>query len=185
MYEDETSACTNERVNKIGYLVIERMVLIIFIMLALILTACSRGERSAKSKVQGMNQGHGEMQSGDQLMTMGKGDVSVVDLEPGESNLYSQEDIYDAMEEVLDEFEEEFPDCVLTNLVYDEIYSLESAPYWAERYGDDEAIVFLSSFDVGENYKDGSLQAGESYQDWKWILTRDKGEEWELQTWGF
>lgn len=114
-----------------------------------------------------------------------RGDVTVVDLEPGESALYSHEDIYDAMDEVLEHFEEEFPGCVLTNLVYDEAYSQKSAKEWAKKYGDDEAIVFLSGFDVGNRGGNGSLKPGESYRDWQWILTRDKGEEWELQTWGY
>ena len=113
------------------------------------------------------------------------GDVSVVDLEPGSSNLYSQEDIYGAMDEVLKHFEENFPGCVLTNLVYDEAYSQERADQWVKQYGDEQAIIFLSSFDVGEQGGDDGLKSGESYRDWQWILTRDKGEDWELQTWGY
>ncbi len=114
-----------------------------------------------------------------------RGDVSVVDLEPGTSDIYSQEEIYAAMVEVTEHFEEEFEGCVLTNLVYDEVYSLKSAAQWAEQYGDEEAIVFLSSFDVEETGADASLEPGKSYRDWQWVLTRDKGEEWELQTWGY
>ena len=136
-----------------------RIVLGLAIMVALPLTAC------------------GQKTSG--------GDVSVVDLEPGMSALYSQEDIYAAMDEVLEHFAEEFPGCVLTNLVYDEEYSLKQAKEWADQYGDEQALVFLSSFDVGEDGASGSLEPGETYRDWQWILTRDKGEDWELQTWGY
>ena len=114
-----------------------------------------------------------------------KGDVTVVDLEPGESSLYSHEDIYEAMDEVLEHFEEEFPGCVLTNLVYDEEFSLKSAGEWAAKYGDDEAIVFLSGFDVESGGGNQTLKSGDTYRDWQWILTRDKGEDWELQTCGY
>ena len=114
-----------------------------------------------------------------------KGDVTVVDLEPGDSALYSHEDIYGAMDEVLENFEEDFSGCVLTNLVYDEEYSIKKAAQWAERYGDDEAIIFLSSFDAYKDSVDGKLISGESYKDWQWILTRDEGGSWEVQTWGY
>lgn len=114
-----------------------------------------------------------------------KGDVSVVDLEPGTSDLYSQEDIYAAMSEVTEHFAEEFNGCMLTNLVYDETYSLQRAEEWAKQYGDDEAIILLSSFDVSERGGDGSLEPGQTYRDWQWVLTRDEGEDWELQTWGY
>lgn len=114
-----------------------------------------------------------------------KGDVTVVDLEPGESALYSHEDIYDAMDEVLESFEEEFPGCVLTNLVYDEEYSVQKAAQWAERYGDDEAIIFLSGIDAIKDSADGKLKSGVSYKDWQWILTRDDGGSWEVQVWGY
>ena len=114
-----------------------------------------------------------------------KGDVTVVDLEPGDSALYSHEDIYGAMDEVLESFEEEVPGCVLTNLVYDEEYSIKKAAQWAARYGDDEAIIFLSSFDAYKDSVDGKLISGESYKDWQWILTRDESGSWEVQTWGY
>ena len=109
----------------------------------------------------------------------------MVDLEPGDSALYSHEDIYDAMDEVLEEFEEEFPGCVLTNLVYDEEYSIQKASEWAKKYGDDEAIIFLSGIDVAMDSPDGKMRSGESYKDWLWILTRDAGDSWEVQTWGY
>lgn len=159
----EISQMTDKVTSKAVYFVMGRIVLVVAILLVLALTACGKGK------------GKGAL----------KGDVSVVDLEPGTSNLYSQEDIYDAMEEVTEHFAEEFPGCMLTNLVYDEAYSLQSAEQWAKQYGDEEAIVFLSSFDVSETGGDGSLEPGQTYRDWQWILTRDKGEDWELQTWGY
>ena len=85
----------------------------------------------------------------------------------------------------MENFEEDFSGCVLTNLVYDEEYSIKKAAQWAERYGDDEAIIFLSSFDAYKDSVDGKLISGESYKDWQWILTRDEGGSWEVQTWGY
>lgn len=151
-----------EIVGKVSYIVYGRIVFVVMILLVIALVSC--GKKESREDV--------------------RGDVTVVDLEPGESALYSHEDIYDAMDEVLEHFEEEFPGCVLTNLVYDEEYSLKSATQWAEKYGDDEAIVFLSSFDVGAGGGKDNLKAGDTYRDWQWVLTRDKGDDWDLQTWG-
>ena len=110
------STVTEEVVSKISYLVIGRILLLLAIVLALFLTACKQDKP--------------------------RGDVSVVDLEPGSSNIYSPEEIYAAMERVTEYFEEEFEGCVLTNLVYDEDYSMMRAAQWAEKYGDEEAIIF-------------------------------------------
>ena len=40
-------------------------------------------------------------------------------------------------------------------------------------------IVLLSSFDVAIFGADKSLNAGDTYDDWNWILVRKDGGEWE------
>ena len=99
-----------------------------------------------------------------------------------DSKIYSERDIEKAMNRVYREFAF-FEGCVLLELEYDEEYSKERMHDWAEYYNADEAIVLLSKFYVfGEN---GSLEPGETYTKWNWILVRDKGGFWELKTWGY
>ncbi len=99
-----------------------------------------------------------------------------------DSEIYSERDIEKAMNKVYSQFAL-FEGCVLLELEYDEEYSRERMHDWAKQYDADEAIVLLSKFYVaGEN---GSLEPGETYTKWNWILVRDKGGFWELKTWGY
>ena len=47
------------------------------------------------------------------------------------------------------------------------------------RNGADEVLVFTSTFDVDESGGDGSLNPNDTYKNWKWILVRTNGGEWE------
>ena len=99
-----------------------------------------------------------------------------------DSEIYSKRDIEKAMNRVYREFAF-FEGCVLLELEYDEEYSKERMADWAENYNADEAIVLLSKFYVAA--ENGSLEPGETYSKWNWILVRDKGGFWELKTWGY
>ena len=50
---------------------------------------------------------------------------------------------------------------------------------WADRNNADEVIVLLSSFDVDSSGGDGSLNPNSTYNDWKWILVRTNGGQWQ------
>ena len=100
-----------------------------------------------------------------------------------DSEIYSKRDIEKAMNLVYGQFAF-FEGCVLLEIEYDEEYSKERMADWAENYDADEAIVLLSKFYVAGD-SDGSLEPGETYSKWNWILVRNKGGFWELKTWGY
>jgi hypothetical protein len=97
------------------------------------------------------------------------------------SNVYSQEDINKAIETITNEFDEEWTDigCTLTEIYYagDEVSSKYQS--WAERNDADEVIVLLSSFDVDDSGRDGSLNPNCTYDGWNWILVRTNGGQWK------
>lgn len=111
------------------------------------------------------------------------GETGNAKLTVGTSQLYAEEDVLDAMEIVLDFFEQEFDHCELLTLSYDEAVSQKFADGWARQYSADQAIVLESSFYVGQS--EGSLEPNETYEGWDWILTRSTGGKWTLQTWGY
>ena len=55
---------------------------------------------------------------------------------------------------------------------------------WAEKYGDDEGIIFVSTIKTSKNIE-GSLSPNQYYSGWEWILTRKKNGGWKLRDWGF
>lgn len=103
----------------------------------------------------------------------------------GSSDVFSQEDIESAIKIVTEYFQKEFEGYTLRTIEYNEPETLRRAKEWAEQYDAEEAIVLLSSFTVGIHGSDGSLNPGDTYTDWQWILTRNSGEAWKLQTWGY
>ena len=111
------------------------------------------------------------------------GRISNANVELGESSIYTEDEVGDAADIVLDYFAEEFEDCYLTDLWYDEAYSSERTEEWATQYGAEEAIVLLSNFYTGPYGTDG-FELNENYDNWQWILVRSGGE-WELKTWGY
>lgn len=103
-----------------------------------------------------------------------------------QSQVYSKQEIENAMEVTEEEFEKEFKGCKLTDLWYDEDRSTSTSDGWAKQYNAKEAIVLLSNFKVDSLGGDGSLIFGETYKDWQWILVRDeKNSGWKYKTCGY
>ena len=112
------------------------------------------------------------------------GRIAQADVQMGESTIYTEDEIGEAMDIVLEHFKEEFTDCYLTSLWYDEAISVKSAEEWAVQYEAKEAIVLMSNFYTGPYGGDGSLNVNETYENWQWILVRNDGS-WELKTRGY
>ena len=97
---------------------------------------------------------------------------------------YSAEEIGAAMDLVERKFTRDFQGCTLQKLWYDNAQAQAEAE-WAQDYHTDEAIVLLSNFHVSENGGDGSLNPNRDYTNWNWVLVRNSGGNWVLQTWGY
>lgn len=113
------------------------------------------------------------------LMAGCRGDVSNVKVLEYKSDIYSEEEIEEAIEAVKKYFRSEFSGCTLTEITYagdDKILSYED---WATRNDADEVIVLISSFDVDASGGDGSLNPNSTYSNWSWILARRNGEKWQ------
>ena len=114
-----------------------------------------------------------------------KGDISRVERIIGESAVYTQAEIEDAMEVAIAHFKAEFEGCTLLTMEYAEEKAISAGEAWAETYGAEEGIVLLSSFQVDDKGGDGSFNPGDTYRNWQWILVRSEGGVWELKTWGY
>ena len=117
------------------------------------------------------------------LTACGGGDVRNVERRIGRCEQYSEKQINDAMDEVEKFFKAEFDGCKLLRLEYDEEKTLEEAREWSTQCGAD-AIVLVSDFSVDGSGGDGSLNPGETYRNWKWILKKST-VGWKLETWGY
>ena len=95
------------------------------------------------------------------------------------SELYTQKDIDAAIGVIKKEFSRNWKGCTLTEIYYagDDV-SQEHAE-WAERNGTDEVIVLTSSFDVDESGASPTLNPGQTYTRWMWILVRSNGGKWQ------
>ena len=113
------------------------------------------------------------------------GNASQVQVITGESVLFTEREIEQAMETAMNHFRREFDGCTMTKIAYMEEKSAPAAKEWAQQYGAEEAIVLYSSFDVDASGGDGSLNPNSTYTNWQWVLTRDAGGEWVLRTWGY
>lgn len=112
------------------------------------------------------------------------GTLNFVDIEEFSSEIYTDRDIADAMEVVLEEFQGK-KDRILLNLSY--IGDAELADYgdWADRNGADDVIVFLTDYYVSFFSDTPTQNTASEYENWKFILVRTNGGEWEIVDQGY
>lgn len=113
------------------------------------------------------------------------GNIDNLKVTLGNSDLYTKDEIQSAVNYILGKFQVDFIDCVMTELNYDEAFSLSQCQVWADQYDADEAIVFTCTFNTTENYQELVMEPGQVCEGYNWILTRNEGEGWTLQTWGY
>ncbi len=113
------------------------------------------------------------------------GNITSVNLDPGSSVSYTQEEIKAAMNTVTAYFQQNFSGCTLTKLWYAENQVLAAEAEWASQYRAEQAIVLLSDFTTDAQGGDGSLNPNQTYTNWQWILVRNNGENWQLKDWGY
>lgn len=112
------------------------------------------------------------------------GDVSGTEVEIVDSIMFSEKEIYDAADVVMDFFKDEMDGCTLNTLTYNERFSANEALEWAEHYKAEQAIILYSNFDTDPQKSSPTLEPGANYA-WKWILTRSGPDKWKLQNWGY
>ena len=115
----------------------------------------------------------------------GGGNVDQIVLVSVESELYVEEDIQDAADAVLGYSKKGFDGCTLTELRCAGGEASEQFARWEEQYQVDEAVVLLSTFDVGSSGGDGALNPNYTCRDWGWGLGRNAGGAWEPLTCGY
>lgn len=116
-----------------------------------------------------------------------RGDVSNVDRNIVDSELYTEAEIHEAMAAVERYFQANFPGCTLRELTYDEQFSIErGGSTYAERNEAERSLVLTSVFDVGGSDLGGGLSANKTVSTgWTWRLTQNDGEGWILQGCGY
>lgn len=105
--------------------------------------------------------------------------VDEVSVHEADSQIYSEKDIKSAMDTIKNEFARDWSGCTLTELYYAGDECSKEHQDWADRNEADEVLVLLSSFDVDASGADGSLNPNSTYSDWKWILVRTTGGQWQ------
>ncbi|MEG0592753.1 MAG: DUF4829 domain-containing protein [Coprobacillus sp.] len=115
----------------------------------------------------------------------------VVDVEIGQSSIFSKEEINNAVETVKNQFS--FDGAALTKIWYDQEkdYHL-SESYLTNGKGStnnskkENTIVLLSNFDVGFFGVSPALNANSTYSDYQWVLIRDsQTDSWRIDDSGY
>ena len=101
------------------------------------------------------------------------------------SDLYSKEEIADAINVVKHEMDVNWKGCDLQEIYYAGDETSKDYLNWATRNDVDESLVLLSTFYVGNDCKDGSLEPDTTYENWMWILVRSKDGQWQCVDWGY
>ena len=120
-----------------------------------------------------------------QFCACGGSEEDVVGANEVISEIYSQQDISDAIDTVKSTFAEEWSGCTLNEISYAGDKYSKKYQEFADRNEADEVIVFLSSFYVAESCEIGALNKDYTYENFNWILVRNAGDNWKLVDWGY
>ncbi len=105
----------------------------------------------------------------------------------GESEIYTKEDMENAVEEIMNVFNSFDSKCDMYSIKYcgDET-SVKNVGYCNElsNVTMDECIVFESTFKTPGN-AGGGFNSNFVYEGWKWYLARQKDGEWVVLTYGY
>lgn len=101
------------------------------------------------------------------------------------SDLYSKEEITDAINVVKNEMDVNWKGCDLQEIYYAGDETSKDYLNWATRNNADESLVLLSTFYVGNDFKDASLEPDSTYENWMWILVRTEDGQWKCVDWGY
>ena len=112
------------------------------------------------------------------------GTLNFVDIEEFSSEIYTDRDITSAMEIVLEEFQGK-SDRILLSLSYIGDSKISDYRDWADRNGADEVIVFLTDYYVSFFSDTPTQNPASEYENWKFILVRTDGGEWEIVDQGY
>ena len=113
------------------------------------------------------------------------GDVSNVEINPMESEIYSNEEINSAINVIFERFKEIYNGCSLLKIEYIGDEKNDEYIDWAERNNKSEVIVFISDFKVAPNAGDGGLNPDSEYKGYSWILVRNENENWTYADCGY
>lgn len=115
------------------------------------------------------------------------GDVSKVQIDYGQSSIYSREDMDSAIQKIKEEFKTWKGAKLLSVSYTDDKRAEEELSYCNElKDGADfsECIVFESVFHSPKK-DSGAWNPDQDYTGWQWYLARSGKEDWELLTWGY
>ncbi len=101
------------------------------------------------------------------------------------SEIYTDEEIRQAINEAVRYFKREFAGCTLLEIGYAGDDKQAGFRDLAERRGADEVIVLISAFTVDNSGRSQSLNPNSTYKGWNWILVRDKGGPWKHMDHGY
>jgi hypothetical protein len=120
------------------------------------------------------------------LSLMGCGRISsTMEITCDTSQIYSTNDIHDAMDVVKQYFRRQFDGCTMTELGYAGDEKWKAMKEWADQYDADADIVLVSAFETNSRGGDGSMAANETYRNYQWVLVRNSNGEWEHKTHGY
>ena len=98
------------------------------------------------------------------------GNVKDVQTKAVASEMYTQNDIDAAIDVIKKDFSRDWKGCTLTEISYAGDDVSREHQDWADRNNADEVLVLTSTFDVDESGASPSLNPGQTYTRWMWIL---------------
>lgn len=93
-------------------------------------------------------------------------------IELGSSSVFTQAELQEATDALINEFLDEWEDCVLTSIVYN---GDESSQRKADYYEHEKGVEFLIDFETG-SFASPSLNPNSKYVDYQFFMVKEEGK---------
>lgn len=128
----------------------------------------------------------------DVIESIDDSDEPYVDMIIGDSDIFSEEEIKNALFKVYDDFI--IPDATLLKAWYDEekcnklkdVYMESGRGSLIENLEANNVIVILTNFKIADDGRNPVLEAGQTYEEYQWYLIRNNNESnWIIDSCGY
>ncbi len=107
-------------------------------------------------------------------------------LDTSDNYIFSDEDIQEAKKTVKTYFKKVFEGCTIKKLWFNKDKYQRNVTYFSNLYEKDDIIILDSDFYVTYDYcKDNSLEKGNTYTNFMWVMSKNKNGNWEVETYGY
>lgn len=101
------------------------------------------------------------------------------------SNIYKEDELNEAMDALIQYFEEKFVGVNLINVSYVGDENKADIEIYKKEYAVDNLIILNTTFNTESTIGDIPFDINSEYKDYPWIMVKNEEGKWVVRSWGY